>query len=121
MNPTRRKDTGWLSSHWHSRTKTGHVAKLNVKQPHAFASANPADAATLGLVAVTACGISRRLRPNDAKLDDGTPRHVFMPFHWGQMHDEDGCVNALTHGENDPISREPELKFSAVRLEKVEA
>ena len=33
----------------------------------------------------------------------------------------DGCVNAVTTGAGDPISRQPELKFSAVRLEKVEA
>jgi assimilatory nitrate reductase catalytic subunit len=48
-----------------------------------------------------------------------SPGTLFMPIHWGQMADEGGCVNAVTHGEADPISRQPELKHSAVRLEKV--
>jgi anaerobic selenocysteine-containing dehydrogenase len=42
-----------------------------------------------------------------------------MPFHWGQSHDENGCVNSVVQDKCDPISREPELKFSAVRLEKI--
>jgi sulfite reductase (NADPH) flavoprotein alpha-component len=41
-----------------------------------------------------------------------------MPFHWGQAHDPDGCVNAVTNEARDPLSLEPEFKFSAVRLEK---
>jgi anaerobic selenocysteine-containing dehydrogenase len=41
-----------------------------------------------------------------------------MSFHWGQSFREDGCVNAVTNSEADPVSRQPELKFSAVRLEK---
>jgi hypothetical protein len=28
-------------------------------------------------------------------------------------------VNAVTQNEGDPISHEPELKFNAVRLEKI--
>jgi ABC-type oligopeptide transport system ATPase subunit len=43
----------------------------------------------------------------------------WLPFHWGQSHDENGCVNTVVQDKTDPISREPELKFSAVRLEKI--
>ena len=67
--------------------------------------------------------VSRRgFARSTLRLDDGIrPGTLFMSFHWGQLHDEHGCANAVTHGEYDPISRQPELKFSAVRLEKVEA
>jgi anaerobic selenocysteine-containing dehydrogenase len=117
-------NTGRLASQWHSRTKTGHVAKLNKANPEPFVNAHPGDADALGLKDGDSIRVvSRRgYARSTLRLDDGIrPGTLFMSFHWGQLHDEQGCVNAVTHGEYDPISRQPELKFSAVRLEKVEA
>jgi anaerobic selenocysteine-containing dehydrogenase len=114
-------NTGRLASHWHTRTKTGHVAKLNQASPAPFIAAHPADAAPLGLKDGDAVRVvSRRgFARSTLRLDEGLRRGtLFMSFHWGQRHDEHGCANAVTHGEYDPISRQPELKFSAVRLEK---
>lgn len=116
-------NTGRLTSQWHTRTKTGHVAKLNQANPAPFIAAHPSDATPLGLKAgdavrvVSRRGFARSTLRLDAGLRPGT---LFMPFHWGQSHDEHGCANAVTHGEYDPISRQPELKFSAVRLERPE-
>jgi anaerobic selenocysteine-containing dehydrogenase len=113
--------TGRLANHWHTRTKTGHVPKLNAAQAEPFVAAHPADAERLGLTEGTAVrlvsrrGVVRSRLKVDATVTPGT---LFMPFHWGQSYREDGCVNTLTTGEADPISRQPELKFSAVRLEK---
>jgi anaerobic selenocysteine-containing dehydrogenase len=116
-------NTGRLASHWHTRTKTGHVAKLNRVEPGPFVVAHPQDAAALGLAegdavrVVSARGAARtQLRVNDTV----SPGALFMPFHWGQSHREDGCVNAATNPAGDPISLQSELKFSAVRLEKVQ-
>jgi assimilatory nitrate reductase catalytic subunit len=39
---------------------------------------------------------------------------VFVPFHWGG----EASVNRLTHAALDPISRMPELKVCAVRMER---
>ena len=114
-------NTGRVAGHWHTRTKTGHVAKLNKLNPAPFVAAHPTDAEALGLaegdpVRLTSSrGSARTTLKFDTSLRRGT---LFMPFHWGQSHDADGCVNAVTHGASDPISREPELKFSAVCLEK---
>jgi predicted molibdopterin-dependent oxidoreductase YjgC len=115
-------NTGRIASQWHSRTKTGHVVKLNRAEPEPFAVAHPQDAAALGLAEgdtvrlVSRRGAVRtRLRVNDTV----SPGTIFMPFHWGQSHREDGCVNAVTNPAGDPISLQSELKFSAVRLEKL--
>jgi sulfite reductase (NADPH) flavoprotein alpha-component len=114
-------NTGRVAGHWHTRTKTGHVAKLNKLNPAPFLAAHPKDAEALGLaegdpVRLTSSrGSTRTTLKFDAGLRRGT---LFMPFHWGQSHDVEGCVNAVTNGANDPISREPELKFSAVCLDK---
>jgi anaerobic selenocysteine-containing dehydrogenase len=115
-------NTGRVAGHWHTRTKTGHVAKLNKTNPGPFVAANPTDATALGLVEgdavrlVSRRGSARTTLRIDENIRAGT---LFMPFHWGQSHDEDGCVNAVTQNEGDPISHEPELKFNAVRLEKI--
>lgn len=113
--------TGRLANHWHTRTKTGHVAKLDRLQPTPFVAAHPGDAERLGLAdgdpvrLISRRGVARTTLKVDKSIAPGT---LFMPFHWGQSFREDGCVNSLTTPEADPISREPELKFSAVRLEK---
>jgi anaerobic selenocysteine-containing dehydrogenase len=113
--------TGRLANHWHSRTKTGHVARLNKINPTPFASAHPEDVQRLGLAdgdavrLVSARGAARTILKVDDSVRPGT---LFMSFHWGQSFREDSCVNAVTTSEADPISRQPELKFSAVRLEK---
>jgi assimilatory nitrate reductase catalytic subunit len=39
---------------------------------------------------------------------------VFVPFHWGG----ESSVNRLTNPELDPISRMPEFKVCAVRIER---
>jgi Uncharacterized anaerobic dehydrogenase len=114
-------NTGRLSGHWHTRTKTGHVPKLNKISPAPFVAAHPSDARNLGLAEGDAVRlISRRGSASTSlKLDEGMlPGTLFMPFHWGQAHDPNGCVNAVTNEARDPISLEPEFKFSAVRLEK---
>jgi predicted molibdopterin-dependent oxidoreductase YjgC len=113
--------TGRLANHWHSRTKTGHVTKLNKSSPEPFAIAHPDDARRLGLADGDRVRLvsSRGMARTKLKVEDSVaPGTVFMPFHWGQSFSEDGCVNAVTSPEADPISRQPELKFSAVRLEK---
>jgi predicted molibdopterin-dependent oxidoreductase YjgC len=117
-------NTGRLAGQWHSRTKTGHVAKLNKMDPEPFVAAHPSDATDLGLKeGDTVRIVSRRgFARSTLRLDDGVRAGtLFMPFHWGQLYDEHGCANALTHGEYDPVSRQPELKFSAVRLEKADS
>ena len=43
-----------------------------------------------------------------------------MPFHWGGLWGE-AVVNRATIEAYDPVSKQPELKHCAVRLEKVGA
>ncbi|MEK7676856.1 MAG: nitrate reductase, partial [Verrucomicrobiota bacterium] len=113
--------TGRLANHWHTRTKTGHVPKLDQANPAPFVSVHPDDARRLELAdgapvrLVSRRGAARTALRVDAAMLPGT---VFMPIHWGQSYREDGCVNVLTHGRADPISLQPELKHCAVRLEK---
>jgi anaerobic selenocysteine-containing dehydrogenase len=117
-------NTGRLAHQWHTRTKTGLVQKLNKLNPGPFIAAHPFDAERLNLKEgdpVRASSVRGSVTSN-LKIDDSLlPGTLFMSFHWGQSAGEFGCVNTTTNSAADPRSHQPELKFSAVRLERVVA
>jgi assimilatory nitrate reductase catalytic subunit len=45
---------------------------------------------------------------------------VFVPMHWGSQFMHGAGVNALTAGDFDPHSKQPELKHTAVQAEKAD-
>jgi anaerobic selenocysteine-containing dehydrogenase len=110
-------NTGRTVEHWHTRTKTGAIAMLNGMVPNAWLEMNPIDAAQLKLRShdrVTV--ISRRNRVEQVELRVTgivAPGQVFMPFHFPEANS-----NLVTLGAFDPISREPNFKQCAVRVEK---
>jgi assimilatory nitrate reductase catalytic subunit len=110
-------NTGRTVEHWHTRTKTGRVDVLNQLAPEGWVEVNPVDATRLGVRPGDAVDlVSRRGRVRAVPVRvTGTVRagEVFVPFHYDER-----CVNRLTLDEFDPISREPNYKQSAVRLER---
>jgi assimilatory nitrate reductase catalytic subunit len=45
------------------------------------------------------------------------PGQVFFPMHWGARSLSHAGINALTIGACDPVSKQPELKHAAIRIE----
>jgi len=114
--------TGRIRDQWHTMTKTGKVSKLNQHTPKAFIEINPQDAAALGvreddLVTVASRrGTVRVAARLSASIRPGV---VFLPMHWGKQLGSDlNRANNVTSGALDPISKEPDFKFCAVRLVK---
>jgi anaerobic selenocysteine-containing dehydrogenase len=109
-------NTGRTVEHWHTRTKTGRVPILEALAPEAWLELHPEDARDLGvhsgdLVRVSSSrGEVERLRARVTSIV--RPGEVFIPFHWDER-----CANRLTSDECDPISREPNYKQCAVRVE----
>jgi anaerobic selenocysteine-containing dehydrogenase len=109
-------NTGRTVEHWHTRTKTGRVPILEALAPEAWVEMHPADAAALGVrggqwVRVSSTrGTIDRIRVRVTAI--GRPGEVFIPFHWDER-----CVNRLTDDQFDPVSREPNYKQCAVRIE----
>ncbi|HEX3424836.1 MAG TPA: nitrate reductase [Acidimicrobiales bacterium] len=109
-------NTGRTVEHWHTRTKTGRVGILEGMAPGAWVEINPDDARRLGV----ATGSRVRVRSARGAIDHLAvrvtatvrPGEVFIPFHYDEQ-----CVNILTLAEFDPISREPNYKQCAVRVE----
>jgi assimilatory nitrate reductase catalytic subunit len=110
-------NTGRTVEHWHTRTKTGAVALLDQLSPRAWLEMNPVDAGQLGLRPRERVDVvSARGRVSNVELritEIVAPGQVFLPFHFS-----DWNANQLTQSAFDPISREPNYKQCAVRVEK---
>ena len=112
-------NTGRTVEHWHTRTKTGKVPILEWLSPNAWLEMNPRDAQSLNLKPHERVDVvSSRGRVKDVELrvtEIIAPGQVFMPFHYAEAN-----VNQVTQSAFDPISREPNYKQCAVRVEKAE-
>ncbi|MES2625306.1 MAG: bifunctional nitrate reductase/sulfite reductase flavoprotein subunit alpha [Pseudomonadota bacterium] len=116
-------NTGRLPHQWHTLTKTGKIATLNKLNPGPFVEINPQDALELGINAGDRMEVrSRRgLAVLPAVITDRVlPGNCFAPFHWNDVFGDLLAVNAVTSDAVDPISKQPEFKFCAVALERVE-
>ncbi|KES05573.1 nitrite reductase [Streptomyces toyocaensis] len=110
--------TGRVVAQYQSGAQTRRVDELNAAAPGPFVELHPRLAERLGAaegdpVAV----VSRRGRAvAPARITTAIrPDTVFMPFHWPG----EGRANTLTNPALDPVSRMPEFKACAVRLEAV--
>jgi assimilatory nitrate reductase catalytic subunit len=113
-------NTGRTVEHWHTRTKTGRVPILEQMAPEGWVEINPSDASSLGVrsgdwvrVASERGAIDRIRARVTAIVRQG---EVFIPFHY-----DEACANRLTNNEFDPISREPNYKQCAVRVDRTPA
>jgi assimilatory nitrate reductase catalytic subunit len=111
-------NTGRTVEHWHTRTKTSNVPILERLSPNAWVEMNPADARALRLKPQRRVDIvSRRGRIQNVELrvtEAVAPGQLFVPFHYFEAN-----ANQVTQSAFDPISREPNYKQSAVRVEAV--
>ncbi|KGQ21082.1 formate dehydrogenase subunit alpha [Thermus filiformis] len=109
--------TGRVLFHWHGGTMSRN-SRLEAAYPELKVEVNPKDAGRLGIqdgerIAL----VSRRGRiVARAWVTDRTPEGVvYAPFHFAEA-----PANRLTLNAYDPISRIPEYKVAAVRLEKLD-
>lgn len=110
-------NTGRTVEHWHTRTKTGAISILQRMSPRAWLEMNPKDAQQFKLQAHDRVEvISARGRVSKVELritEIVAPGQVFLPFHFAETN-----ANQITQSAFDPISREPNYKQCAVRVEK---
>jgi assimilatory nitrate reductase catalytic subunit len=108
--------TGRVLNHYQTGAQTRRIPELLATDPEAFVEIHPDIARTFGVThgslvrLVTRRGEAyvRARLTTTLRLDT-----VFVPFHWGGT----GSANLLTNPALDPISRIPEFKVCAVRIE----
>jgi nitrate reductase NapA len=109
--------TGRQIEHWHTGTMTLKVPELKRSAPDAYVEINPKDAAKLSIKSRDKVKITSRRGTItlEAKVVD-VPREglVFVPMHY-----PDRLINLLTTDAYDAMSKQPEFKICAVKLERV--
>jgi len=108
--------TGRQIEHWHTGTMTLKVPELKRSAPNAYVEINPRDAQNLGIKSRDKVKLTSRRGSIilEAKVMD-VPRDglVFVPMHY-----PDKLINQLTIDAYDAMSKQPEFKICAVKIEK---
>ncbi|MFM7312994.1 MAG: molybdopterin oxidoreductase family protein [Cyanobium sp.] len=110
---------GRYLGHWHTMTRTAHVARVVKQHPEPLLEVNPADASRHALVDAGWAEVSSRRGSVRARVqitDRIRPGTVFLPMHWGASQQTPCEANQLMHELACEHSGQPELKAAAVRL-----
>ncbi|MDQ6693429.1 MAG: nitrate reductase [Chloroflexota bacterium] len=121
--------TGRLVYHFHTRTKTARSRNLQAAAPEVFVQLSAKDAGRYGISEGDIVEVeSRRGKLHGpARIGDIEEGHVFVPFHYGYWDEKEGgdgqdqgahtrAANELTITSWDPVSKQPHLKFAAVKI-----
>ncbi len=115
-------NTGRVRDQWHTRTKTGKVKRLLTHVPTPYLEMNKVDAYLLGLVEDDIAVVTSRRGSVQVKVKinfDIREKVVFLPMHWGKLLNNDfSRANNITNDLVDPVSKEPDFKYCAVRVQK---
>lgn len=117
-------NTGRIRDQWHTMTRTGKAARLCHHIGEPFAAIHPKDAEDLGILDAELVTVnSRKSRITvRALLTTRQERGAcFVPMHWNDQFAADARVGTLIGADTDPVSGQPGLKRTAVRLTRFEA
>ncbi|MGL1885221.1 MAG: molybdopterin-dependent oxidoreductase [Reichenbachiella sp.] len=110
--------TGRVIEHWHSGSMTRRIPVLHQAVPKSYVELNPSDAKAMGISQGDAVRLTSRrgtiVMP--ASIEErGQPvkGQVFVPFF-----EEEKLINDLTLDAFCPISRQPDYKKCAIKVEK---
>src|SRR5512136_1065160 len=108
--------TGRIIFHYHTRTQTDKSPTLHNDVPENYMQMNTLDAKELGIKPYEKVKVTSRRGESIAiarVTDDVAPKVLYMPMHFANG------ANNLTNTALDPLSKMPELKHCAVRVEKI--
>ncbi|MEX2511429.1 MAG: molybdopterin-dependent oxidoreductase [Cyclobacteriaceae bacterium] len=112
--------TGRIRDQWHTMTRTGKVNKLNQHLPDPYLEIHPEDAAIRDIKEgsnVCIRGKRGEVRVRAKVTDTIRQGVVFLPMHWGKILGNDfSRTNNLTGNAIDPVSKQPDFKYSAVQV-----
>ena len=115
--------TGRLRDQWHGMSRTGRIPRLYAHEPEPSLKLNPADMARRGWAAGALLTIKNKrgaIVLPVAASDEVRPGQSFVAMHWGRRSLSHDGVNVLMPAAFDPVSKQPELKHAAVRIEAAE-
>jgi len=114
--------TGRLRDQWHGMSRSGTVARLCEQTGEPTLAVHPDDLARRGLADGALARVTSRRGEVVVRVvasNEMRPAQTFMAMHWGSQFMAGAGVNALTLDACDPLSKQPELKHAAVRVEPI--
>lgn len=112
-------NTGRVRDHWHTMTRTGLSPRLSEHIAEPFVEIHPVDAKLVGLEEASLATVQSlrgtiivRVLITDRQAQGG----VFVPMHWTPPYASCADVNTLVGGNVDPVSGQPELKYTPVKV-----
>jgi assimilatory nitrate reductase catalytic subunit len=115
--------TGRLRDQWHGMSRTGNVAQLfnHAEEPVIQISADDMMRRNLKNGDIVKISNKRGSLVLPAQTSDEVqPAQTFIAMHWGSQFMHGLGVNALMPPNFDKTSKQPELKHTAIKLEKLE-
>ncbi len=110
--------TGRILYHFHTGSLSRRSKPLDGIVPEGFLEMNPLDAKRLGIKDGDLANVGSRRGKIKTKIritERVDKRAVFMSFHFAES-----AANFLTNDALDPVTKIPEYKVSAVKIEKIE-
>lgn len=115
--------TGRLRDQWHGMSRTGTLAQLynHVEEPVVSMHADDMQRRNILNGDIVKLSNKRgRLNIRVQQSEEVKPTEMFIPMHWGSQFMSGLGVNALMPPNVDAISKQPELKHTAVKIEKLD-
>lgn len=117
--------TGRLACHFNTRARTGRIKRLNDIEPDNFVEIHPVDAERLGITEGDEVDVSSRrgsVRGVARISDRGLKGNIFMSIHYGRSFqvNDNRLANLVCNPVYDVHSRQPEFKYCAVRVTKLD-
>jgi assimilatory nitrate reductase catalytic subunit len=112
-------NTGRVRDQWHTMTRTGRVPRLMTHRTEPLLEVHPAAAARLGLADGGLARIASRHGDAVMRVRLSTAQRlgeVFAPMHWSDRYSSAGPIGRLVDAATDPVSGQPELKATPVRV-----
>jgi assimilatory nitrate reductase catalytic subunit len=115
-------NTGRVRDQWHTMTRTGRLPRLMAHECAPVLDVHSADAERFGLADG---GLARVESPHGATVlpvrvsNDVRKGEAFAPMHWNDRFTSAGPIDALVGAATDPVSGQPELKATPVRVAPV--
>jgi assimilatory nitrate reductase catalytic subunit len=112
--------TGRLRDQWHGMSRTGRIPRLYSHEPEPRIEIHASDLHRRGWHDGQLMHVKSRrgeiVLPL-ARSEEVKPGQAFVAMHWGGRGLSHDGVNALTLPAFDPVSKQPELKHAAIRIE----
>lgn len=112
-------NTGRIRDQWHTMTRTGKARRLLQHIGEPFVALHPEDARRHRIGEGQLASVENRhgaIVVRARLTTDQRPGELFVPMHWSSPFSARARMGALVQATTDPLSGQPESKFSRVRV-----